>query len=193
MKSHFRPAGIKKKPENRKSYYVAKETEPLDYNFIQRGINAIIDSRDKALFAALYGTAARVSEISELKKENIKEEGDFCILTIPNRKHRINRMKSIPIPKTEDWLVTPITFWKDTNPLQTFMFNIGERQIRKLCHFYFKTNPHTLRHSRLTHLMQYYRMDLERLRMIAGWTDLSPARVYLHLRYQELFKGFEKR
>lgn len=41
--------------------------------------------------------------------------------------------------------------------------------------------PHYLRHNRLTHLSQYYRMSDQELMEIAGWTDTLMASTYVHI------------
>ncbi|MFP5263650.1 MAG: site-specific tyrosine recombinase XerD [Blastocatellia bacterium] len=161
--------------------------------------------RDKAMIEILYATGLRVSELVALKLSDINLDLGFLITMGKGSKQR-----SIPIGKsainwTRRYLAarpkllagasssllfvsdkgTPITrqsFWK-------LIVSYGEKS--KIGHI----NPHLLRHSFATHLLENG-ADLRSVQMMLGHSDISTTQIYTHVtneRLRQIYKKFHPR
>lgn len=170
---------------------------------IRSDINIIANNRDKALITLAYLTAGRISEILELKAGDIsliKEENrPVLLIDMPNRKHRKQKRKYIPIPldTSEGDMANVITeYCKSLNP-ETLLFPsawhgnlkpISEQWAWSICYKHLGFNPHYLRHIRLTHLATMYNFSDQLLIQFAGWSDSRPAKHYISLKWQDILK-----
>lgn len=175
--------------------------EAIPYAEIKDRITAISDERDKALFAVLYGTGGRVGEVCGTSKyrgltiygveertfpvilgEKI-EKMPFVVVTLETEKHPKHPLRAIPInASVEPWLTEPILKHAEFVKLKgkTKLFPFTTRWAQKLCKLHLNTNPHMLRHSRLTHWAKHFGLAAE-LQQLAGHSRYDSAGTYLHL------------
>jgi integrase len=156
----------------------------LGYEEIKTRLATVPDMQDKALFAALYGSAARAGEIVGVCKESIETDANgFLIIKMITEKNRSHPERRVPIdPETEAWIVEPIRFWLGVCGTPA-LWKQSTRNIQYKCHKYFGCHPHALRHSRLTHFVERFNLNDSVLRQLAGWTDTRPSSIYVHLDY----------
>jgi len=165
--------------------------------------------RDRALIELLYATGLRVSELVELKPQDLHLEAGYLTTIGKGRKQRlvpvgaeaaewVNRYLNEARPKLVGTRTSPrlfvnarrggpgitrVGFWKI---LKGYGQTLGlSRQI----------SPHVLRHSFATHLLERG-ADLRAIQMMLGHADLSTTQIYTHIldtRMRALYERFHPR
>ncbi|MEJ2307525.1 MAG: tyrosine-type recombinase/integrase [candidate division WOR-3 bacterium] len=147
--------------------------------------------RDKAILELLYGCGLRVSELLNLKKEDLFLKEDFIRVKGKGSKERIiplgdkakkalikyiNEERPILDKKNSTYLfltrrgnkLSRMGMWK------RFRNYLAKSGIRKKC------TPHTLRHSFATHLLERG-ATLRTVQLLLGHSDISTTQIYTHV------------
>ena len=149
--------------------------------------------RDRALLELIYSSALRAGEVLGLNVEDI----DFDKLKIRVRRKGAKEMY-IPISKrASDYLKAYIN-GRQEGPvfLNRYGKRLSDRSLRKIVKKYaLKTiakdiSPHTLRHSRATHLLNSG-MDLRLLQKFLGHNTIKATQIYTHLNLKQLAKVYD--
>ncbi|HIE43789.1 MAG TPA: site-specific tyrosine recombinase XerD [Candidatus Omnitrophica bacterium] len=162
--------------------------------------------RDRALLETLYATGMRVSEIADLKLNNIDMEVGYVRILGKGYKERI-----IPIGKeSKRWLEK---YLQQARPLlhkgtaEDYVFlnragrGLSRQAIWKIIKKYGKMRgiakiyPHTFRHSFATHLLEGG-ADLRAVQEMLGHVDISTTQIYTQLnrkRLKEIHKKYHPR
>jgi integrase/recombinase XerD len=153
--------------------------------------------RDRAILELLYATGMRVSEISDMRLEDLNLELEFVRPMGKGRKERIvplgNKAKSAVKtylekvrPKLSKSASVPFLF------LSRRRRKISRQGIWKIIKSYVaglgiekKVTPHTLRHSFATHLLERG-ADLRLIQEMLGHSDISTTQIYTHLDTERL-------
>jgi len=153
------------------------------------------DLRDRALVKLLYLTAARVSELIELRPQDLKIDrmSGYLIVYLPTRKNPDSPYRAVPIKLTDPWVYDILEWlkrareegWEWLFPGQGRSGHLTDRAVRKIISKLGLGWPHRLRHSRLTELAAKGATD-QQLTRWAGWSDSRPAQFYIHLRWQDI-------
>lgn len=158
--------------------------------------------RDKALLELLYATGTRVSEVVDLKIENVDTEAGYIRVMGKGSKERI-----IPMGKhARDWLkkylenIRP-NLIKGANSNYVFLNKkrqkLSRQSIWKIIKKYGRKNgisnisPHTFRHSFATHLLEGG-ADLRSVQEMLGHVDISTTQIYTQLNRKMLKKIHKK-
>ncbi len=169
-----------------------------------RGWQAI---RDKAILELFYASGMRVSELVDLKLENVNLELGYVRCIGKGRKERI-----IPIGKRACEAVKKYNesarkkLIKDNFNLSLFVSRLGKKISRqslwklikryaRLAHISKVIKPHTLRHSFATHLLEHG-ADLRSVQEMLGHSDISTTQIYTHVdreRLKSVHKQFHPR
>ena len=156
-----------------------------------------ISLRDKAILEFLYSCGARVSEVINLKKEDIDLIGGTVKVKGKGRKERI-----LPLGEPAIRAIKKYLDKRKDNSSFLFVNYKGERlsdrgvrlilgkYIKKLA-FKFRVSPHTLRHSFATHLLNRG-ADLRSVQELLGHSSISTTQIYTHLSVDRLKKIYEK-
>ncbi len=145
--------------------------------------------RDRLIVEFLYGSGLRVSELTNMKLNQININAGFVIVLGKGSKERVVPMgeeliywlkKYIEVFEPKLYLLQgrnkkPITrqyVWKILKMLAT---NAGIDHI----------TPHTLRHSFATHLLQNG-ADLHTVQLLLGHSDISTTEIYTHITMDRL-------
>ncbi|GBD03537.1 Tyrosine recombinase XerD [bacterium HR19] len=151
--------------------------------------------RDRAILAMLYGCGLRISELANLKKENIM--GKFLKIKGKGGKWRV-----IPIPNTsKEILEDYIKEREKLNPRTDFIFlnkfgqKLSERYIREIVRLNgaLKTGkrvwPHLLRHSYATHLLKNG-VDIRIIQELLGHSSINTTQKYTHADIDYIMKVY---
>ncbi|MDP2391178.1 MAG: site-specific tyrosine recombinase XerD [Acidobacteriota bacterium] len=148
--------------------------------------------RDRALIEVLYATGLRVSELINLKPQDVNLESGYLTTTGKGRKQRL-----VPLgDEAASWVVRyltesrPVLLKKRTatrlfvNARGTGLSRVGFWKILKAygrqCGLPGALSPHVLRHSFATHLLERG-ADLRAIQMMLGHSDLSTTQIYTHI------------
>lgn len=158
--------------------------------------------RNKAMLELMYATGLRVSELVNLKLQDVDLSQDIVRTFGKGSKERI-----IPIGDyAKEYLEKYIykyrgTMLKKNNCEYLFLNNHGNKMTRQ---GFFKIvkkiakekgieqelSPHTLRHSFASHLLKYG-ADLRTIQELLGHSDISTTQIYTHITNEELKKNYE--
>jgi integrase/recombinase XerD len=190
--------------------------QPLPMSLSEKDVELLLDApevthalgfRDRAMLEMLYATGLRVSELVNLKFEQISFRQGVVRIIGKGNKERL-------VPVGEEAMS-----WLEDYMSQARKTILGERQ----CDYLFVTNradsmtrqafwhiikrhakkaginkelsPHTLRHAFATHLLNHG-ADLRVVQLLLGHSDLSTTQIYTHIareRLKELHSKFHPR
>jgi integrase/recombinase XerD len=165
--------------------------------------------RDRALIELLYATGLRVSELVQLRPQDLHLDSGYLTTTGKGRKQRI-----VPVgDEAAAWVgrymheARPALLGRRTSPRLFVNARGGGPGITrvgfwKILKGYGKTvglarqiSPHVLRHSFATHLLERG-ADLRAIQMMLGHSDLSTTQIYTHIldaRMRALYDRFHPR
>ena len=158
--------------------------------------------RNKAMIELMYATGLRVSELVNLRLQDIDLDQDIIRTIGKGSKERI-----IPIGDfAKEYLEKYVYEYrglmlKRTNNDYLFLNNHGNRMTRQ---GFFKIlkklaledgidkdfSPHTLRHSFASHLLKYG-ADLRTIQELLGHSDISTTQIYTHITNEELKDNYK--
>ena len=186
---------VPKQEKNLPKSISEKEVETL-LNSINGSSN--IELRDKAMMELLYATGVRVSELVNIKlndidfnrrvirvigkgsKERLIPFGEKAFIALNNylasREHRNTKEIFLSNRGTG---ITRISFWNRVK----FYLN--------RCGLSIEISPHTLRHAFATHILNRG-ADLRSVQMLLGHSDLSTTQIYTHIAKQRLSDVLKK-
>jgi integrase/recombinase XerD len=161
------------------------------------------DYRNKAMLELMYATGLRVSELVNLKLDDINLEmaivrcmgkgskermiplGDIALhyINLYINQYRISLLKKKP---------TNILFLNNHGlPLTRQGFFITLKSIAKEKGIKKEFSPHTLRHSFATHLIEYG-ADLRSVQELLGHSDISTTQIYTHVAKSKIRKEYDE-
>jgi integrase/recombinase XerD len=148
--------------------------------------------RNKCILEMLYSTGLRISELSNLKLENVTIDESLVKVMGKGSKERIVPLNDITTEYLKKYIeeIRP-TMLKKTQTDYLFLNNHGKvitrqaifKMIKKRgeeCHINKDISPHTLRHSFATHLLQNG-ADIRFIQELLGHSDVSTTEIYTHI------------
>ena len=159
-----------------------------------RGWQAI---RDKAILELFYASGMRVSELSNLKLENLDLEIGFVRCIGKGNKERIIPIGRRAREATANYCENVrVKLAKNALPVQLFLSRLGKKisrqsiwkiikQHAKKANIKKEIKPHTLRHSFATHLLENG-ADLRSVQEMLGHADISTTQIYTHVDKERL-------
>jgi len=154
--------------------------------------------RDNAILELFYASGMRVSELVELKIDNVNLEVGYVRCIGKGSKERIipiGQKAREAIKKYYDTVRVKLSKSKMMSS-HLFLSRLGKKLSRqsiwKLIKFYARKanikkeiKPHTLRHSFATHLLEHG-ADLRSLQLMLGHSDIATTQVYTHVSTKRL-------
>ena len=160
-------------------------------------------SRDTAMIELLYAAGLRVSELINLKLQDVNLEAGFVRVFGKGSKERVVPIGLFAKKKIDDYLKTsrPLIL-KSIASRYLFVARAGKPMTRqgfwKLIKRYAlkagfnkKITPHSLRHSFASHLLEGG-ADLRAVQLMLGHVDISTTQIYTHVAREHLKKIHEK-
>jgi site-specific recombinase XerD len=171
-----------KRPKSEK-----KLPQVIDGDYIKSQLSKIDNLKHKAILTLTYSVGLRVSEITNLRIEDI--DSKRMIIHIKNAKGKKDRI----VPLSENVLNLLRDYWKEYKPKE-YLFNgpSGKYSIQSCQKIYKKyideeSSFHTLRHSSFTNLLESG-TDLRIIQKIAGHSSSKTTEIYTHVSNQILRK-----
>lgn len=189
-----KPISLEDLPYPRKTHYLPSI---LSIQEVQRLINATNNIKHRAILQLIYSGALRISEPINIEcNKNIchidKDRRELLIKGAKGYKDRI-----VPLP--EDTIELLRNYCKQWKP-QKFLFEgqKGDRytsrsiqqvfnQAKRKAGIFKRVTPHSLRHSRATHLCEAG-IDIYKIKDLLGHNNIKTTEIYLHLSKQSLGK-----
>lgn len=182
-----------------------KLPQVLSYEEVEKLLNFVPkkkfnDIRNKAMLEVLYATGMRVSELVNLKFNQLDIANKYIRVVGKGSKERIVLLNPKSIHALKEWLairerkfnnkiaseykeyvflsklgrpISRVDFWEQ---LKNYVRQAG---ITK------NVSPHTLRHSFATHMLKYG-ADLRVVQELLGHADISTTQIYTHIDKQHL-------
>ena len=161
------------------------------------------DYRNKAMLELMYATGLRVSELVNLKLQDIDFSEDLIRTFGKGSKERVIPMGDYASLYLKKYIYDYRSLMLKKRPCEyVFLNNHGLGLTRQA---YFKTikeiarikgikkdiSPHTLRHSFASHMLKYG-ADLRTIQELLGHSDISTTQIYTHITNEELRKNYEE-
>lgn len=172
-----------KRPKSEK-----KLPKVIEGDFIKKQLSKIENLKHKAILTLTYSVGLRVSEVVDLKIEDI--DSKRMLIHIKNAKGKKDRI----VPLSQNVLELLREYFKEYKPKE-HLFN-GQNSLRystgscqKIYKKYIDSNSsiHTLRHSSFTNLLESG-TDLRIIQKIAGHTSSKTTEIYTHVSTNTLSK-----
>jgi len=156
-----------------------------------------IGQRDQAMLETLYATGVRVSELVQLKRQNLHLNSGYITVRGKGNKERI-----VPIGERAGALIGAwlkghrgdldpggVSPWVFVSPkggaLSRGAFWYRIKHYARLAEIRKPVSPHKLRHSFATHLLTHG-ADLRAVQMMLGHADISTTQIYTHVARERL-------
>lgn len=168
---------------------------------------SVQNKRDHAIIELFYASGMRVSELANLKVENINLDVGYVRCIGKGQKERL-----IPVGRKAKEAVavylerSRLKLMKDQQIKELFLSRLGKKLSRQSMWKIIKScarkanikkviKPHTLRHSFATHLLEHG-ADLRSVQEMLGHADISTTQIYTHVdkeRLKSVHKEFHPR
>lgn len=171
------------------------------------GTENIFTIRDRAMIEILYGAGLRISELINLRIDDLMFEEEFLRIVGKGEKERLVPLGEHAIEATERYIriSRPLLLGKEFSPY-LFITRRGKRFTRmgvwKIIKYYVKTagikknvTPHTFRHSFATHLIEGG-ADLRSIQEMLGHASIVTTQIYTHIDrtyIKEVYRAFHPR
>ena len=154
--------------------------------------------RDIAVLELLYGSGLRVSEVCAIRVGDIDWERRRLIVRGKGSKQRIVPLSELAAAALGEWLADGRAEMADPSIAGDAMFvnlygrPLNTQAVRRLVNrrASTQTNPHTLRHTFATHLLDGG-ADLRHVQELLGHSDLGSTQIYTHVSRDRLRKVVE--
>jgi len=213
LKSFYKFLVIDKKIKNNPSeiLFIPKTKKSLPNILTEEEVLKLLDInltdtfsyRNKAMMELMYSTGLRVSELVNLKLQDIDLTGDIVRTLGKGSKERIIPIGEFACDALKEYINKYRSLMlKRYNNDYLFLNNHGNKMTRQ---GFFKIikqiakekdidktlSPHTLRHSFASHLLKYG-ADLRTIQELLGHSDISTTQIYTHITNEELRKNYKE-
>ena len=181
----------------KKIKYIKQEKKLPDIltsNYINKLLNSLPTEnpknlRDRTIIELLYSSGLRVSELTNLWINDIKNNGSIKVLGKGN-KTRILPMTNEAYKLIDSWITNSRSFYENEKS-SDYLFigvrgsKISAREVQRIVRSKLGTFPHSIRHSFATHLLDGG-ADLRVVQEMLGHSDPSTTQIYTHVSKKKL-------
>lgn len=201
------PSSLVDSPKTWKKIPDALSLNEIELLINQPNIRKMQGIRDRAVLEVLYATGMRVSEVVNLKLDNVKLDVGFVRCIGKGNKERIIPLGKKAVESINRYLSdSRMSFLNQKESdflfLNRFGNKISRQSLWKLIKKYAKSakiknpiKPHILRHSFATHLLEHG-ADLRSVQEMLGHSNISTTQIYTHInkdRLKTIHKTFHPR
>ena len=186
-----------KETKYKKIKYIKQEKKLPDIltsNYINKLLNSLPTEnpknlRDRTIIELLYSSGLRVSELTNLRINDIKNNGSIKVLGKGN-KTRILPMTNEAYKLIDSWITNSRSFYENEKS-SDYLFigvrgsKISAREVQRIVKSKLGTFPHSIRHSFATHLLDGG-ADLRVVQEMLGHSDPSTTQIYTHVSKKKL-------
>jgi integrase/recombinase XerD len=158
-----------------------------------------IELRDRAMLETLYATGLRVSELTQLRRDQARLDMGVVRLMGKGGKERLVPMGEEAISWISRYLkeAYPVLLGQHSHTDALFITHRGESMSRQAFWYRIKyyalkaglrtdnLSPHTLRHAFATHLLNHG-ADLRVVQMLLGHSSITTTQIYTHVAQERL-------
>ena len=168
----------------------------LSKHEVTKLLDSLNNKKSKLMISMIYACGFRVSELINLKIENLDFEQKIGY--VRQAKGRKDRIFNIPeflhknLKKHSEKQQSSQQEYLFSNP--STRIQLSSRNLQKIvskaakkAEIQKKVSPHTLRHSFATHLLEND-VDIRKIQELLGHADLSTTQIYTHISTEELKK-----
>ncbi len=153
------------------------------------------DVRNKAIIELLYSSGLRVSELVNLKINDVKNDGSLRVIG-KGRKERLLPMTAQAYKIISLWLKSNrAEFLKDNDNQFIFLGvrgkQITDREVRRVVNLITGTFPHNIRHTFATHVLDGG-ADLRVVQELLGHSDPGTTQIYTHISKKKLQEKYKR-
>ena len=165
--------------------------------------NSLLGIRDHAVMELFYSSGLRLSELVNIKLQEINTDDNTATITGKGDKTRVVPIGEYAMKALNSWLIEREKI-KNINSENKFVFlskkglPLGTRSIQYRLKYWARKqgipeniHPHLLRHSFASHILQSSQ-DLRAVQELLGHANISTTQIYTHLDYQHLSKIYDK-
>ena len=153
------------------------------------------DIRDRTIIEILYSSGLRVSELTNLKVNDFKNNKSLKVLG-KGKKTRILPMTDKSFNYMNLWISKYRSEYKNEKS-GNYIFlgvrggKISDREIQRIVNLRLGTFPHSIRHTFATHLLDGG-ADLRVVQEMLGHTDPSTTQIYTHVSKKQLKEKYKR-
>lgn len=191
---------------------VPKRRRPLPKYLSEEEVIALLNApdlatidgkRDKAMLELLYATGMRVSELINLKIQDINIIDKYIVCYGKGNKERVVPFGELALRALENYLKNArFQLIRNKNVDYVFVNRKGSHMTRqgfwKIIKKYARKvnisktlSPHVIRHSFATHLLEHG-ADLRSVQIMLGHADISTTEIYTHLSRSKIYELYQK-
>ena len=153
------------------------------------------DVRNKAIIELLYSSGLRVSELVNLKVNDVKNDRSLRVIG-KGRKERLLPMTDQAYKTISLWLKSNrAEFLKDNDNQFIFLGvrgkQITDREVRRVVNLITGTFPHNIRHTFATHVLDGG-ADLRVVQELLGHSDPGTTQIYTHISKKKLQEKYKR-
>ena len=192
-----------KETKYKKIKYIKQEKKLPDIltsNYINKLLNSLPTEnpknlRDRTIIELLYSSGLRVSELTNLRINDIKNNGSIKVLGKGN-KTRILPMTNEAYKLIDSWITNSRSFYENEKS-SDYLFigvrgsKISAREVQRIVRSKLGTFPHSIRHSFATHLLDGG-ADLRVVQEMLGHSDPSTTQIYTHVSKKKLKEKYKR-
>ena len=197
---HINPMDTIKNPKQRKSLPKILSEEEVT-KILDIKLKTDFDFRNKAMIELMYSSGLRVSELINLKVNDIDLDNECVRIFGKGSKERLVPLNEYAVNYLREYILYHRKeMFKHGENNYLFLNNHGEKMTRQ---GFFKIlkkiakekniktefSPHTLRHSFATHLLKNG-ADLRSIQELLGHSDISSTQIYTHISNEKLQKNY---
>ena len=196
------PLGTISNPKTIKKLPKVLSEEEVD-KLLDINLKTNFDYRNKAMLELMYSSGLRVSELINLKVNDIDLKNASVRIFGKGSKERIVPLDDYAIEALDNYIkYQRKSLFKHGENNYLFLNNHGNKMTRqgffkilqkiaKEKNIKSELSPHTLRHSFATHLLKHG-ADLRSIQELLGHSDISTTQIYTHITSERLQKNYEE-